>query len=338
MIFKSSSFQRINSLTLASIYLLIFIGGLVRNLDSGMGCPDWPKCFGEWIPPSSEEELPDDYQSLYTESRVAKTERLAGYLDRFGFDQVATRMRQGSVYQDTPYSFAKAWIEYANRLVGVLIGFLIILNTIWSFSDKSWKVRFLGLSALVLVLFQGWIGSVVVSTNLLPGFISFHMMLAFLLVAVLLVQRNTFSIDVKESFRGKWIAGLMALGLLIQILMGTWVREQIDFLHFNNLEKSLWVSRLDSWFYIHRSFSLLISAAFIYLLVINRTSIQYRSKLLALGVLILFEIVLGAVMVYFEFPRLTQPLHLFVAALSFGLLFSLFLQVSNRRLTVSQHA
>jgi heme a synthase len=116
--------------TTAIVILLILVGGIVRGTGAGMGCPDWPKCFGQYIPPTQVEELPVGYQTLFLERRLKKNERLAKMLDRFGATAVADQIRNDpSVREAEPFNALKTWIEYVNRLLGALTG-LFVLATV----------------------------------------------------------------------------------------------------------------------------------------------------------------------------------------------------------------
>ena len=104
-------------------YLLIFFGGLVRVSGAGMGCPDWPKCFDRWIPPTKLDQLPD-------------------YIDPEKFNLVL------------------AWVEYLNRLFGAIVGLIILVTFVYGllyFKDHK-RVTFSITLALFFTLVEGWLG------------------------------------------------------------------------------------------------------------------------------------------------------------------------------------
>lgn len=341
------TFRRLSLLTVFSIYFLILVGGIVRSTGAGMGCPDWPKCFGKWVPPTQESELPEDYQSAFAERRLEKNRKLAYYLSALGFEEKAQQVATDpSTFEETPFNAARTWIEYVNRLVGVLIGIFVFATFIASFKylklDPS--IFWLSLVTVVLVGFQGWIGSIVVSTNLITWTITIHMLLALAIVALLIYvafrSRRDY-IEARSPTKSfKLIYGLLVfciLTMLIQIVLGTEVREDVDHAarSLGEALRSEWIGSLGTKFAIHRTYSLFILAMHTWLLILlfknpGRHTILSRFAKLLLG-LIVIEVALGAVMAYFAIPSFAQPMHLLIASLIFGVQFVLWLVLERQR-------
>ncbi|MFB9864188.1 COX15/CtaA family protein [Rufibacter immobilis] len=337
--FSSKRFRSIGVLTIASVYILILVGGIVRSTGSGMGCPDWPKCFGSWVPPTSLEELPTNYLEVYKEKRIQKNERVGKVLQSIGFTKVAQEIfAHPSQYIETEFNVTKTWIEYVNRLVGVVIGFLIFLTVIYSFpffkSDP--KVFWGAVASFIVVAFQGWLGSLVVSTNLLPEMVTLHMALALVLLALLIyivvrVQRGLFYQDQSQpSAKVKVLLVTVLVFTFVQVILGTQVREQVDLVasSLNNTGRETWIEQLGSSFLVHRSFSILLVLLHIGLyFVIRRLGNSYLIKVVVAILLVMFaEIVLGMILAYFALPAFAQPLHLLLGTLMFGLQFLLLIR------------
>ena len=333
---NKSLFKKINIATIIAVYFLILVGGIVRSVGAGMGCPDWPKCFGQYAPPTSESQLPADYKAVFREERLKKNARFASFLGSLGFDKLSDKISNDpTIKVEEDFNVIKAWTEYINRLIGVLIGFLIVLNMIFSFSyvKENKMVPVVAVLSFVLVVFQGWIGSLVVSTNLLPGFVTFHMALALLLVAMLIWifhKITTFREEVPGDKAFSQGSVILFLLFIPQILLGTQVRESIDQLIVSGMERSAWIANVAWTFYIHRSFSLILTAVLGYMIyrafkkdILLSTKVGF--VLLFSGVLIFMEVAGGAVMTYFSVPAFLQPVHLLVASLMFGLFYYLIL-------------
>ena len=301
-------FRRIALITLAAVYFLITVGAGVRASGAGMGCPDWPTCFGQWIPPTSESELPQNYQEIYAD---------------FG-------------YEDTEFNVIKTWIEYVNRLIGVSIGFLIFITTLFSWSLRRYDMSIFlaSLASFLMVGFQGWLGSKVVSSNLQPGMITLHMLMALAIVGTLLfalaqARRGIMAAQpvtaIDPRFE-KWLYIVLAMTIL-QVAMGTQVREMTDFIRESQGEslRSSWIEYMPWFFYVHRSFSAFVLLANIWLakLLINSLGWQHTlTRLTFAMILVIFLAVLsGATLGHLGMPAFVQPAHLLAAALLFGLQF-----------------
>ncbi|TFV93092.1 heme A synthase [Algoriphagus kandeliae] len=342
-----NSFRRISLMTVVAVYFLILVGGIVRSTGSGMGCPDWPKCFGSVIPPTSVDQLPKNYQEIYLEKRLAKNERFVATLEKLGFENAAYRIATDkSILVEQEFNATKTWIEYVNRLIGVVIGLFIIL-TVWR-SFKLWSrdkwIPTLSVLSLILVLFQGWIGSLVVSTNLLEWMITLHMILALVLVALLLyINHRALHLDGEENainrvpLKLKTLLIVGTLLMLAQVVMGTQVREHIDQIAFQlgGLMRDTWVESAGLIFIIHRSFSLILLAIhvlyffWVFRYTHRKSSTNLWSQVLVL--LILLEIASGIGMAYFAIPAFLQPIHLLIGSLIIGVQFILILQLKTQK-------
>ncbi len=332
--------------TLVAVYLLILLGGIVRSTGAGMGCPDWPRCFGGWIPPTSVDQLLPDYQEHFLEKRQAKNERLAQMLGRLGMTELAHQVRhEEMVAQETEFNARKTWTEYINRLAGASIGLLVIAILIASFKWRKQQPRFVVWSALTLlaVIFNGWTGSLVVSTNLLPWMVTFHMLLALLVVAQLIllhhaveqVEDESRAFDDPGPINGMLLVAMAAM--VVQIAMGTQVREGVDSiaLMMQNGLRETWIENLGVTFYIHRSFSLvllLLHGGLLWMLR-QRTDLMtvLQGRFRWLLALTLVEVGSGAILAYFSIPAAVQPLHLVLATLIFGFQFEIFLALNYSR-------
>ena len=339
-----NQYGKLAVITIAAVYILILVGGIVRSSGSGMGCPDWPKCFGNWVPPTSASELPDDYKEVYSQKRDQKNQRFASMLELFGAKELAKQLREDeAILQEADFNPVKTWIEYINRLVGVTIGLLIIGTFLLSLKLRKVEpgIFWASLGALVLVVFQGWLGSIVVSTNLLPWMVTVHMLPALVIVALLIWAANKAvgaeTPQLMPSIAGKLNLLLMVLLALsvVQIVLGTQVREVVDEVAVANnyMNRDKWIDQLNMSFYIHRSFSLILLAFHLLLFYLVRKFGQPGSALntwtMLLIVVVGVEILSGIVLAYFAIPAFVQPMHLLFGTVLFGIQFYLILLVNS---------
>ena len=324
---KLNSFQNTALTTVFATLFLILVGGVVRSTGSGMGCPDWPKCFGSWVPPTSVEELPDGYEKIYVDQRIEKNEKIVSYLEKLGFNELAHDIENDpNVKREEEFNATKTWIEYINRLTGAVIGILVFLTFLQSISywKSSRSITLSSFLAVFLTGFQGWLGSIVVSTNLLPGTITLHMILAMVIVNLLLyaafkATKQYVRIGVKSSTKRKlWYTVLVILVLTtIQLVFGTEVREEIDLIKNAIPEmvppRSTWIESLGQMFETHRTFSWLLVASGAYLgyLLWKEDITGQLRKIGVLNVILIFvQILIGVGLAYLDVPKTLQVLHL----------------------------
>jgi len=302
-----------------------------------MGCPDWPKCFGSWTPPTSADQLPANYKENFSAYRDKKNQKFAKYLRLIGMNETAGQIASDkSILEEADFNPLKTWIEYINRVVGVVIGLFITALFYRSILfRKSRPVLFwLSLATLVGVIVQGWFGSIVVSTNLTRWTITVHLFLALLIVSMLvyLLDKSDDRPGSESNSSSRWLLlGCMTV-LLIQIFFGTEVRGAIDSLAASARRES-WISRLGMDFIIHRSFSwivLILNGLFFFQI---RKTIAFKTLSLTLFLLILCSLVTGMVMAYFNVPAFVQPIHLLVATVAFGIQLILYLGMRRKHTT-----
>ncbi len=281
-------------------FVVILAGGLVRMSQSGMGCPDWPKCFGRWIPPLNENQLPGDYEK---------------YLHK----------------QDIDHSFNvyHTWGEYFNRLCGATLGLFILVylyKTVKKFRRSDNVMIYVSVALLFFVMLEGYLGKVVVDKNLEVNMITIHM-LGAIIIAILpiynIVRFKTREYRATtENIRFKWIYFILMGLLLLQIILGTDVRESIDVIskEYGYQMRSQWIKCLGTEFYIHRSFSWLVLLMSGYGLWKSRETKSHKYFIMTFS-LVLGVIIFGVIMAYFSIPAFVQPLHMILAIAIFVQMF-----------------
>lgn len=292
---RLTSFQRLAITTTALTYLLIAVGGLVRASGAGLGCPDWPRCFGSWIPPVSAADLPPEFDAAQ-------------------------------------FNPTLMWTEYLNRLLGVSVGFAILATTIaaWRRHRRESRILWPVVAALLLTGYEGWLGGRVVAHELAPWIVTAHMVVALVIVQLLLwatveslVDRTDRPAAAPGLRRLGWAAWAVALLLLVQVGLGTQVRGRVD----EALETSpraealATVGELDS---LHREFAAVVTFAVLGLwlwvwMAHPQHAALVRSAHAALGFTVV-QIAAGMVLAGLALPPPAQVTHLTAASLLLGAL------------------
>lgn len=293
-------FRRFALIATAVTYFLIFVGGLVRVSGAGLGCPDWPKCFGQWFPPTGVSQLPEDIDPAQ-------------------------------------FNFALAWIEYVNRLIGVAVGILIAATAIWALARFRGHKRIVipAVLAAILVAYQGWQGGRLIASELESFLVSAHMVIAFIIGALMIyVTRQAYLVGAETHTRiSEPVKGLrlMLMGLaaiaVIQVLGGTQVRTAIEHVAtaYPLLQPSEWIGTVGFSKYFHAILGVVV--ALMTWIVVGKIEKPTKGKqsaarqgAWALGVLAILQLAIGGAVLFGGAQPLIQLLHLTAAALYTGML------------------
>lgn len=292
---RLDGFQKLALATTATTYLLILVGGLVRASGAGMGCPDWPKCFGLWIPPMHADQLP-------------------------------------ATFDPARFNAALTWTEYTNRLLGVATGFLIFGTLVAAIARhrRSPRILWSVVAAFLGVGFQGWLGGRVVAHNLAPWVVTVHLIVALVIVSLLLYatahsffQADNARTDARpiDSVTATSATALIGLSLL-QVALGTQIRGAID-THAATLSlpRSALLASVGWPDMAHRNLALVVLAVAIWLawrLHAAAAPTPVRRAAVAVAGLALAQVAAGVTLAYFALPRPFQVAHLSIASLLLG--------------------
>ena len=297
---RLSSFQRLALWTTATTYLLILVGGLVRASGAGLGCPDWPRCFGGWVPPMSAGDLPPQFDP-------------------------------------SQFNPTLMWTEYLNRVLGMAVGFLILSTAVsaWRHHRRDPRIVWTTIAALLLTGFQGWLGGRVVAHELAAWIVTVHMIVALVIVQMLLyvtvtagdVRRAMASAVAHTDAAGAKVPALrtsivvLILITLIQIALGTQVRGGVDAALDAGVAREAALGTVGTFDYLHRdaAFLTLLGAVLLSFWLVARRGgrplIRWSWGVLGLAAL---QVAVGVVMAYVSLLPAAQVVHLTLASLLLG--------------------
>lgn len=308
---NQKTFRLMVSGALLFVVILVFVGAIVRATGAGLGCPDWPTCWGQLIPPWQVEQVELD------KIDYEKFERKAARLGR----DPSTVTREHILENFNP---VHTWTEFINRLVSLPVGFFSLAAVMAAFylpKGQRWRLLTLAVISLFIVLVNAVMGAMIVYSGLKPGIITLHLALAFLLIFLLVYSRRQVS-DSPVMKQGKklapWVWGLLGL-VLVEGILGSQVREMTDVLAKTHVgeARASWIGELERGFIylVHRSFS--------WLIVLLMGLIAWKAKALkildlrakVMCVLVFSMMVMGLVLAQIGIFPWVQVLHVGAASL-----------------------
>ena len=306
--------QRLRMLTWVTLFLvfdLVIFGAFTRLTDSGLGCPDWPGCYGHASPLGATEHI----------------------------NAAQAAMPTG------PVTHPKAWIEMIHRYLATGVGVLILTLAVTSWLERSrikispWWPTF----TLVWVCLQGAFGALTVTMKLFPAIVTLHLLGGMILLALLKVQNVRYAqaqgellpVPLHGATRA-WIVATFAL-LWLQIALGGWVSTNYAVLactDFPACQNSLWPAMnfregftlwrelgagrngeyisfqaLTAIHYVHRLTAYAVFTAMLVVVVKLYKVPALRGASLQLGGLTLLQLATGLANVLFGWPLAAAVMH-----------------------------
>lgn len=335
---------RFAKISLICVFIVIIAGSVVRITGSGMGCPDWPFCFGYVVPPTSVEPLtfsPD--RSFHEGQMIIHSDTLWVANDDFTTKNSFERnnWHKYAKHDYAVFNATHTWIEYINRLATGVLGFpcmiLLFISFIRLIKTKEWITFLLALFTVFGLGFEAWLGKLVVDGNLKENSITYHMLGTMVIIALLIaiiIRHSESEHRTVFSMRFKLVALAMLVLSVTQVILGTQVREEIDIIAKNIDDRSGWIAQLSSIFFIHRSFAYLLVACAAALIYMNRKLSVPLKQINLIAAVLLLEIAGGVVLSYLDMPKLMQPLHLLLGIMLFALSFFIVLAMNARKTKV----
>jgi len=269
-------------------FVLIVLGGTVRNWDAGLACPDWPLCFGQIIP-------------------------------KFNVE---------------------IFLEWFHRLIASIVGFITLGICIGSLAMRQYRSLngVISTLALVLVLFQAFLGGMTVMGLLDPKWVSAHLAIGLIFLVTLIwlyvrIRRQEAGLVVSKVSMLVIMLGLTTLLVYCQAVLGAWVASSHAGLACPDFPKCLgeWIPPLVGQVkihFFHRVLALMVVTAIGGLWWITRS----RALLFAFMVTLL-QICLGIGNVVFQLPPLVSIAHLMMATLLFAMMFVITYKVKHAQLS-----
>ena len=307
-------FHGIAVLTLFLTFDLVMFGAFTRLTDSGLGCPDWPGCYGESTPAAAHADI------------------------------AAAQARQPT----GPVTHGKAWIEMVHRYLATAVGVLIIVLTVSAWRLQTGVTRhsvnpWVPTSILLWVCLQGAFGALTVTMKLFPAIVSMHLIGGYTLLALLVWQviragqAHGAYRPIIEISRSTWMVICAALALLVfQVASGAWVSTNYAVLACTEfpLCQGQWLPAMETqgfevWrplgmnsagepisfqamtaiHWLHRSLAMVTATLLVLLAWHCSRSSALKRQSRALGALIGLQLLTGLSNVVFDWPLVAAVLH-----------------------------